>query len=117
MQAAFTAQIRKSEYKGVQAKTLSCQEHVQNTRPERAEQESDSRLTRLILDLRAEIGILRKAMVNHCISLESAPTSNKQKEQSTVIKQNVKFRGNSQEEEQESSDEPKLSRGPPYRTY
>ncbi len=51
------------------------------------------RLSRLILDLKAETGILHKAMVDHGISVESAPTSNKQKEQSTVVKQNVKFAG------------------------
>ncbi len=32
-------------------------------------------------------------MVNHCISLEPAPTSNKQKEQSAVVKQNGRFAG------------------------
>ena len=61
LQAALTAQISKSEYKGTQAKNLSCPKHVQNSRPERAKQESDSRLTRLILDLKAVIGILRKS--------------------------------------------------------
>jgi hypothetical protein len=35
--------------------------------------------------------ILRKAMVNHGISVESAPMSNKQKEQPAVVKQNGKF--------------------------
>ena len=32
-------------------------------------------------------------MVNHCISLEPNPTSNKQKEQSAVVKQNGRFVG------------------------
>ncbi len=32
-------------------------------------------------------------MVNHCISVESAPTSNKQKEQAAVVKQNGRFAG------------------------
>ena len=32
-------------------------------------------------------------MVNHCISIESAPTSNKQREQPAVVKQNVRFAG------------------------
>ena len=63
LQAALTAQIRKSEYKEVQAKNRSGPKHVQNSRPERAEQESDSRLTRPILDLKAEIGILHNAML------------------------------------------------------
>ncbi len=69
MQAALTAQIRKSEYKGTRAKNRTGPKHVENSRPERAEQESDSRLSRLILDLKAEIGILLKAMVNHGISV------------------------------------------------
>jgi hypothetical protein len=55
LQAAHTAQIRKSEYRGVQAKNRSCPKPTQKSRPERTEQESDSRLTRLILDLKAEI--------------------------------------------------------------
>ncbi len=93
MQAALTAQIRKSEYKGAQAKNQSGPKHVQNPGPLRAEQESDSRLTKLILDFKAEIGILRKAMTNHGISVESAPTSNIQKEQSAVVKQNGRFAG------------------------
>ncbi len=69
LQAALTAQIRKSEYKGNQAKKLSGPNHVKNSRPECAEQESDWRLTILILDLKAEIRILRKAMTNHCIKV------------------------------------------------
>jgi hypothetical protein len=93
LQAALTAQIRKSEYKGTQAKNRTGPKHVQNSRPERAELVSDSRLTRHSLDLQAEIGVLRKAMVNHCISVESAPTSNKEKEQSAVVKQNGRFAG------------------------
>ncbi len=32
-------------------------------------------------------------MVNHCISVESALTSNKQKEQSAAVKQNERFAG------------------------
>ncbi len=60
---------------------------------QRAEQESDSRLNRLILDLKAKIGILQKAMVNHCISVESAPMSEKQKERPAVVKQNGRFAG------------------------
>jgi hypothetical protein len=36
---------------------------------------------------------LRKAIVNHGISLEPTPSSNKQKEQSAVVKQNGRFVG------------------------
>ena len=63
LQAALTAQICKSEYQGTQAKNQTCPKHVQNSRPERAEHESDSRLTRLILDLKTVSGVLLKAMV------------------------------------------------------
>ncbi len=59
LHAAPTAQIRKSEYKGSQAKSRSSPKPIQNSRPERADQESDYWLTRLILDLKCEIGILR----------------------------------------------------------
>ncbi len=93
LQVALTAQIRKSEYQGTQAKNWTGPKHVQNSRPDRVEHESDSRLTRLILNLKAKIGVLRKAMVNHGISVESAPTSNKQEEQSAVVKQNGRFAG------------------------
>jgi hypothetical protein len=55
LQAALTAQIRKGENKGSHAKKLSGKKPIQNSRPKRAEQESDSRLTRHILDLKAEI--------------------------------------------------------------
>ncbi len=72
LHAALTAQIRTNEYKGLQAKNSSGQKPIQNSRPERAEHESDSRLARLILDLKADIVILRKAMVNHGISVESS---------------------------------------------
>ncbi len=48
---------------------------------------------RLILDLKSEIRILLKAMINHSISVESAPMSNKQKEEPAVVKQNEKFAG------------------------
>jgi hypothetical protein len=60
LQAALTAQIRKSEYQGTQAKNRTGPKHVQNSRPERAEHESDSRLTRLILDLKAKIEFCSK---------------------------------------------------------
>ena len=49
-----------------------------NPRPDRAESESDSKLVRLILDLKAEIGVLRKAMTIHGITIESAPPRNKE---------------------------------------
>jgi hypothetical protein len=93
LQAALTAQISKSKYQGTQARNQTGPKHVQNSRPKRAEHESDSRLTSLILDLKAEIGVLRKAIENHGISVESAPTSNEQKEQCTVVKQNGRFAG------------------------
>jgi hypothetical protein len=41
LQAALTAQIRKSEYQGTQAKNLTSPKHVQNSRPESAEHESE----------------------------------------------------------------------------
>jgi len=53
LKAALTALIRKCKYQGTQAKNRTGQKHVQNSRPGRAEQESDSRLTRLVLDLKA----------------------------------------------------------------
>ncbi len=37
-------------------------------------------------------------MVNHCISLEPAPTNNRQKEQSAVVKQNGRFAGIAQKQ-------------------
>ncbi len=40
LQAALTAQIRKSGNKGAQAKNRSGPKHVQNSRPKPAEQES-----------------------------------------------------------------------------
>ena len=49
------------------------------------------KLIRLILDLKAEIGVLLKAMTIHGITIESAPTRNK--EQSTIVQQNGKFAG------------------------
>jgi hypothetical protein len=62
---------------------------IQNARPERA----DSKIIKLILDLKAEVGILCKAMVQHGISVESAPTSKKQKEQAAIVKQKDWFLG------------------------
>jgi hypothetical protein len=55
LQTALTAQIHKSKYKGTQAKNSSGPKQVQNSRPKLVKQESDSRLTKLILDLKAEI--------------------------------------------------------------
>ena len=62
-----------------------------NPKPDRIESEPDSKLIRLILDLKAEIGVLRKALTIHGITIESAPTKNK--EQSAIGKQNGKFAG------------------------
>ena len=91
LQAALKAQVRKDECKGMQGKDQVCLKQVQNPRPDRAESESDSKLISLILDLKADIGVLRKALTIHCITIESAPTKNKEK--SAVGKQNGKFAG------------------------
>ena len=91
LQAALSAQVRKNEYKGMQGKDRGGPKQNTNPKPDRAESESDSKLIRLILDLKAEIGVLRKAMTIHCITIESAPTRNK--EQSATVKQNGKFAG------------------------
>jgi hypothetical protein len=53
-------------------------------------------------------------MVNHCISVESAPTSNKQKEQSAVVKQNGRSAGIAKKKKRRQvnsiqPDEPNLS--------
>ena len=77
LQAALSAQVRKNEYKGMQGKDRGPKQNT-NPRPDRAESESDSKLIRLILDLKAEIGVLRKAMTIHGITIESAPPRNKE---------------------------------------
>ena len=83
LQAALTVQVRRNEYKGMQGKDLVGPKQNQTPRPDRAESESDSKLIRLILDLKAEIGVLHKAITIHSISIvESAPT--KHKEQSAI---------------------------------
>ena len=91
LQAALSAQVRKNEYKGVQGKDRVGPKQNQNPKPDRIESEPDSKLIRLILDLKAEIGVLRKALTTHGITIESAPTKNK--EQSAIGKQNGKFAG------------------------
>ena len=91
LQAALTAQVSKNEYKGTQGKDRRGLKQSQNPRPYRAESESDSKLIRLILDLKAEIRLLHKSMTIHGITIESAPM--KHKEQSAVEKQNGKFAG------------------------
>ena len=78
LQAALSAQVCKNEYRGTQGKDRGCPKQSQNPRPDLAESESDSKLIRLILDLKAEIGVLRKAMRIHGITIESAPTRNKE---------------------------------------
>jgi hypothetical protein len=91
LQAALSAQVRKNVYKGTQGRDRGGPKQNPNPRPDRAESESDSKLIRLILDLKAEIGVLHKAMTIHGITIESAPT--KYKEQSAIVKQNGKFAG------------------------
>ena len=91
LQAALSAQVRKNEYKGVQGKDRVGPKQNQNPKPDRIESEPDSKLIRLILDLKAEIGVLRKALTIHGITIESAPTKNKG--QSAIGKQNGKFAG------------------------
>ena len=90
-QAALSAQVRKNEYKGMKGKDRGGPKQNTNPRPDRAESESDLILIRLILDLKAEIGVLCKAMTIHGITIESAPTRNK--EQTATVKQNGKFAG------------------------
>ena len=85
-----------SQRKSARTSTKACKERTgsaqnQNPKPDRIEPEPDSKLIRLILDLKAEIGVLRKAMRIHGITIESAPTKNK--EQSSIAKQNGKFAG------------------------
>ena len=80
LQAALSTQVRKNEYRGTQGKDLGGPKESQSPRP-----------VKLILDLKAEIGVLRKAMTIHGITIESAPIKNK--EQSAIVKQNGKFAG------------------------
>ena len=49
------------------------------------------KLIRLLLDLKAKIGVFSIATTIHGITIESAPTKNK--EQSAIVKQNGKFAG------------------------
>ena len=70
--------VRKNEYKGMQGKDQGGLKQNTNPKPDRAESESDSKLIKLILDLKAEIGVLRKAMTIHGITIESAPPRNKE---------------------------------------
>ena len=91
LQAALSAQVRQNEYKGMQGRDQGCPKQNPNPIPDQAEFESDSKLIRLILDLKAEIGVLHKARTIHGITIESAPT--KYKEQSAIVKQNGKFAG------------------------
>ena len=62
LQAALTAQVRKNEYRGTPGRDQGSPKQSQNPRPDRAESESDSKLIRLILELKAKFGVLRKAM-------------------------------------------------------
>ena len=57
LQGALTAQVCKNEYKGMQGKDLGGPKSSQNPRPQLAESKSDSKLTKLILDLKAEFGV------------------------------------------------------------
>ena len=74
-QALLSTQVRKNEYRGTQGKDRGGPKQSQNSRPDRADSESDSKLIRLILDLKAEIGVLHKAMTIHSITIESDPTN------------------------------------------
>ena len=65
LQAALSTQVCKNEYRGTQGKDRGGPKQSQNPRPDRADSESDSKLIRLILDLKAEIGVLHKAMTIH----------------------------------------------------
>ena len=87
------AQVRKNKYKGMQGKDLGGPKSSQNPRPQLAESKSDSKLTKLILDMKAEFGVLHNAMINHGISVESTPPHTKQKKHSAVVKQNGKYAG------------------------
>ena len=55
LQVALSAQVRKNEYKGMQGKDQGGPKQNTNPRPDRAESKSDSKLIRLILDLKAEL--------------------------------------------------------------
>jgi hypothetical protein len=68
LHAALLAQVRKNEYRGTQGKDRGGLKSSRNSRPERAESESDSKLTNLkpILDLKAEIGICARQPLHQC---------------------------------------------------
>ena len=73
LQAALSWQGRKNEYRGTQGKDRGGPKQSQNPRPCLTDSESD---LKLILDLKAEIGVLCKAMTIHGITVESAPMKN-----------------------------------------
>ena len=60
LQAALTTQVRKNENKCMQGKVWGGPRQSQNPKPDRAESESDTKLIRLILDLKAVTGVLRR---------------------------------------------------------
>jgi hypothetical protein len=97
LQAALIAQVRQKEYRGMQGKNWVGPKSSQDPRPERhgVDSESGLKLTKLILDLKAEIQSWGIAQGNdeplHQYRISSY--DNKHKEQSAIVTQRDRFAG------------------------
>ena len=97
LQAALSAQVRKSNYEN---RGMAAHDHNhdvpkknQDTRSPKLSSADFSKLMQVVLDMKAEMGSMPRAMTNAGISFEKSPSGPKPREQSANGKQKNKFAG------------------------
>ena len=98
LKAALSAQIRKTNFenRGAAAYDRNGPKKYQESRLPKPESSDMLKLTHVVLDLKAEMGSMRKAMTKAGISFDKSPNKQKTREQSA----NGKQKGTFEDEEQ-----------------
>ena len=95
LQAALSAQVRKTNFEHRRAAVYdhNGSKKCQESRCPKAESSDLSTLTQAIFNMKAKMGITRRAMTNAGISFDTSPNQRKPKEQAVNGKQDGKFAG------------------------
>jgi hypothetical protein len=116
LQAALLNQVRKPNYenRGTAAQDCTVPKKNSNPRNQKSGSQDIDKLTQLVLDMKAEMGSMCKAMIRSRISFDGSSKEQKAREPSANGKQNDNFAGTAkipQEEEQEGQSCPTFSCG------
>ena len=95
LQAALSANVQRQNYanRGMAAQDRRGPKKSPDQRPPKYPASEIARLVQAVFDMKSEMGIIRRALINSGISIEKSPTVQKQKEHFNNGKQKKSFAG------------------------